>query len=44
MREPSAFADMFTLPFIGHLPDTSPIPLFDTADEFRDLLWALYAP
>lgn len=43
LREPSAFGDMFALPLVGELPGASPIPLYDTVDEFRDLLWALYA-
>ena len=43
LRESSAFGDMFALPLVGQLSATSPIHLYDTADEFRDLLWALYA-
>ncbi|KJA23295.1 hypothetical protein HYPSUDRAFT_40127 [Hypholoma sublateritium FD-334 SS-4] len=43
LREPSAFGDMFALPLVGQIPGASPIPLYDTAVEFRDLLWALYA-
>lgn len=48
VREPSVFADMLTLPQSterraeGNQDAT--IHLFDAADQFRDLLWALYAP
>jgi len=47
LREPSAFGDMFSLPVIeGNkegLLDDAPIPLSDTAEQFQDLLWVLYA-
>ena len=47
LREPSAFGDMFSLPVIeGNkegLSDDAPIPLSDTAEQFQDLLWVLYA-
>ncbi|KAJ3504902.1 hypothetical protein NLJ89_g7701 [Agrocybe chaxingu] len=47
LREPSAFGDMFSLPFIydGNegQSDEAAIPLSDTAEQFRDLLWVLYA-
>ncbi|TFK34739.1 hypothetical protein BDQ12DRAFT_689102 [Crucibulum laeve] len=47
LREPSAFGDMFSLPYFANnfegTSDESPIPLSDTAEKFRDLLWALYA-
>ncbi|KAF5315189.1 hypothetical protein D9619_006937 [Psilocybe cf. subviscida] len=48
MREPCAFGDLFSLPSVpggfveGHTDDT-PVSLSDSAEEFRDLLWALYA-
>ncbi|KAF8885681.1 hypothetical protein CPB84DRAFT_1685331 [Gymnopilus junonius] len=46
-REPSAFGDMFCLPVIpGNregMSDDTAIPLTDTAEQFQDLLWALYA-
>jgi hypothetical protein len=38
---------MFSLPFVKGsnegLPEEPAIPLSDTAEQFRDLLWALYA-
>jgi len=44
LREPCVFGDMFSLPFVKGsnegLPDEPAIPLFE---QFRDLLWALYA-
>jgi len=47
LREPSAFGDMFSLPVIEGskegLSDDAPIPLSDTAEQFQDLLWVLYA-
>ncbi|CAA7262903.1 unnamed protein product [Cyclocybe aegerita] len=47
LREPSAFGDMFGLPFISNgnegQSDEAAIPLSDTAEQFRDLLWVLYA-
>lgn len=46
IREPCAFADMFSLPFVKESQSDDPIraiPLSDTAEQFRDLLWALYA-
>jgi len=47
MREPCAFRDMFSLPFIQGSNegdgDERAIPLSDTAEQFRDLMWALYA-
>ncbi|KAF9485785.1 hypothetical protein BDN70DRAFT_458207 [Pholiota conissans] len=43
LREPSTFQDMLSLPFVEGAADI-PIPLYDTAEQFRDLLWALYAP
>ncbi|KAF8157976.1 hypothetical protein B0H34DRAFT_706993 [Crassisporium funariophilum] len=46
-REPSAFGDMFSLPKIqGNNEGSSDevaIPLYDTVQQFRDLLWVLYA-
>lgn len=44
LREPSAFGDMLSLPFIDETSHTTPILLYDTAEQFRDLVWALYAP
>ncbi|KDR82930.1 hypothetical protein GALMADRAFT_134458 [Galerina marginata CBS 339.88] len=47
LREPSAFGDMFSLPAIpGNregLSDDAAVTLSDTAEQFQDLLWALYA-
>ena len=47
LREPCVFGDMFSLPFVKGsnegLPEEPAIPLSDTAEQFRDLLWALYA-
>ena len=47
LREPSAFGDMFSLPAVQGScegrSDEAPVPLFDTVEQFRDLLWALYA-
>ena len=47
LREPSAFGDIFSLPGVQGScegkSDDAPIPLFDTAEQFRDLLWVLYA-
>jgi hypothetical protein len=47
MREPSALEDMLRFPeksFNNHgSSDDNPIVLSDTAEQFRDLLWALYA-
>ncbi|KXN82424.1 hypothetical protein AN958_02574 [Leucoagaricus sp. SymC.cos] len=47
LREPSAFVDMVKLP--SSYPeegrtDGAPIVLLDSAEKFKDLLWALYAP
>ncbi|KAF9525496.1 hypothetical protein CPB83DRAFT_772029 [Crepidotus variabilis] len=47
VREPCAFEDMFSFPYVGERVegqcDEAAIPLSDTAEQFRDLLWALYA-
>ena len=47
LREPSAFRDLFYLPRRGEhmegLTEDHPIPLSDSAEQFRDLMWALYA-
>ncbi|KAF8810212.1 hypothetical protein BYT27DRAFT_6494585 [Phlegmacium glaucopus] len=47
LREPSAFGDMFSFPAVQGScegrSDDAPIPLFDTVEQFRDLLWVLYA-
>ncbi|KAG6841538.1 hypothetical protein C0991_009903 [Blastosporella zonata] len=48
-REPSAFSDMFCLPRPANSRDVEgtdekPVFLTDTVREFRDFLWALYAP
>ncbi|KAH9480688.1 hypothetical protein JR316_0007288 [Psilocybe cubensis] len=47
LREPSAFGDMFSLPNIPGIregtSDEVAIPLWDTAQQFEDLLWVLYA-
>ncbi|PPQ78735.1 hypothetical protein CVT25_010738 [Psilocybe cyanescens] len=47
LREPSAFGDMFSLPISPGVregtSDDAPIPLFDTVEQFEDLLWVLYA-
>lgn len=48
IREPSVFADMFRMPqpleTLDGRSDENAIYLSDTAAQFRDLLWALYAP
>ncbi|PPQ68377.1 hypothetical protein CVT24_004797 [Panaeolus cyanescens] len=47
LREPSIFSDLLSLPCIQGskegLCDEWPITLSDTAEQFRDLLWVLYA-
>lgn len=46
LRERSAFTDMISLPNLyleEGTNDTSPIVLSDTVEQFRDLLWILYA-
>ncbi|KAG5646902.1 hypothetical protein DXG03_001978 [Asterophora parasitica] len=46
-REPSAFDDMLCLPRPVDSTEGSeetPVFLTDTVEQFRDLLWALYAP
>ncbi|KAF9449117.1 hypothetical protein P691DRAFT_584774 [Macrolepiota fuliginosa MF-IS2] len=47
LREPSAFTDMFAFPNLcteeGRV-DAFPVELSDTVEQFRDLLWILYAP
>ena len=47
LREPSAFGDMFSFPSVQGScegsSDNVAISLFDTAEQFRDLLWVLYA-
>lgn len=46
-REPSAFNDMLSLPqSAGDVEgrEEKPVFLTDTAQQFRDFLWALYAP
>ncbi|KAG6845283.1 hypothetical protein H0H87_011434 [Tephrocybe sp. NHM501043] len=46
-REPSAFSDMFSLPrptLDVEGTDDKPVFLTDTVQQFRDFLWALYAP
>ncbi|RDB29327.1 hypothetical protein Hypma_015024 [Hypsizygus marmoreus] len=46
-REPSAFSDMFSLPQPNDDASGSdhvPIFLSDSVQQFRDFLWALYAP
>ncbi|KAF9031445.1 hypothetical protein BJ165DRAFT_1358257 [Panaeolus papilionaceus] len=47
LREPSTFSDLLSLPCIQGssegLCDEWPITLSDTAEQFRDLLWVLYA-
>lgn len=48
MREPCAFGDLFSLPSVPGaqvegLTDDAPVPLSDSAEEFRGLLWGLYA-
>lgn len=46
-REPSAFGDMLSLPQPvngAEGSDETPVFLSDTVQQFRDFLWALYAP
>ncbi|KAF5377168.1 hypothetical protein D9615_006434 [Tricholomella constricta] len=46
-REPSAFGDMLCLPRLANSTEGSeetPVFLSDTVEQFRDFLWALYAP
>ncbi|KIJ96771.1 hypothetical protein K443DRAFT_106741 [Laccaria amethystina LaAM-08-1] len=46
LREPSAFVDMFSLPQLDEVEggsDKNSIVLTDTAEQFRDFLWVLYA-
>ncbi|KAG6919480.1 hypothetical protein DXG01_005739 [Tephrocybe rancida] len=46
-REPSAFSDMFCLPRAPNDVEGTegkPVLLTDTIPQFRDFLWALYAP
>jgi hypothetical protein len=48
MREPSMFEDMLRYPKKRYnnsgTSDDNPVVLPDRVDQFRDLLWALYAP
>jgi len=46
-REPSAFRDMFCLPQPKNESsgtENSPVALTDTVHQFKDFLWAVYAP